>query len=385
MNNELNKKVTRIIFAFVLVWSFAVYQNALELKKEREWSFDREVQFYILERVAPAADDVTKRYSLQKKSSHENKTSTNNSIEGKLHVWLGKTLYEYSENTEKKIKFKMRKGEGPGDCLIVNKIAYYDGQYVVWDRRLKRMTYFSEEGKLIGTERFKTLLFPALVGKTGDNYIFKWNIFEGRRSSRFITEQVVMVNGKKKEDQKVLAAYTGKLNKGEVGNFDRPSLLHSLSGKKFYYAKNLEYKIYVMDLNKPEPAPSLFIAKENKPLKWEKKYEDLQWEISRKPRRKTELNYPPYVPPLFAIAASGDLLAAVTNEQVGKRKSVIDIFRRGKYLGSAAIPLLYEQYFIFPTFLNLPTNVYLSDHSLYTLHYFDDLEVYKIIKWRIDL
>ena len=118
-------------------------------------------------------------------------------------------------------------------------------------------------------------------------------------------------------------------------------------------------------------------------MKWKKEYEDIQWDVFRKPQRITGHDYPDYVPPLFAIAASGELLAAVTNQKIESRQAVIDIFRRGEYAGSVEVPLLYQQYLIFPSFLNFPANIYLFDHSLYTLHYFADLEVFKIIKWNI--
>ena len=40
---------------------------------------------HLIKRVAPAANDVTKRYSSQKKSSHKDKISTNSSIESERH------------------------------------------------------------------------------------------------------------------------------------------------------------------------------------------------------------------------------------------------------------------------------------------------------------
>ena len=92
-------------------------------------------------------------------------------------------------------------------------------------------------------------MFPLLAGKVADSKIFKWGTFEGTRSGRLLTEQAVLLKG---EEKKVLASYTGKLNKGEIGNSDRPMLLLSLWGQKLYYANNREYKIYVIDLSKKD-------------------------------------------------------------------------------------------------------------------------------------
>ena len=348
MNIKLSINVKRVIFVFVILWCFAFFQNALELKKECEWSFDGGPQLFI--------------------------------FDGKLHVWAGRSLYLYPENKEKELIVRMKKGEGPGDCLIVNKVDYHEGQYIFWDRWLKRMTFFSKEGKLIRTQRFKMPMLPILIGKVEDNYIFKWSAFQGMKSSRLIIEQVGAIKG---EDKKILVEVKGKLNKGKIVNSDRPMLIYSFSDNKLFYAKNREYIINVMDLLKKNPVSSLYASKDYRPLKWKEEYADIQYDIFNKPQRIPEYRYPDYVPPLFALAASGDLIVAVTNEQIEKRKAVIDVFQKGKYMGSAEIPLLYQQYFIFPSFLNFPPDIQLYQRSLYTVHYFDDLEVYKIIKWKI--
>lgn len=348
MNKELNKKIKISIFVLVILWCFSIYQNALELKKEYEWNFAGETQFFILD--------------------------------GKLHVWTGKSLFIYPENKKREEIIKMGKGEGPGDCLLVNRIISYQGQYILWDRRLMRMSFFSKNGKLISTEKFKLPILSTFIGKVKGSYIFKWHTFSGVKNRRYINEQVGLVKGEKK---KILFKVPGRWNKGRNLNYDRPFLLDSFANNKLYYAKNQEYKIYLMDLSENDPVSSLFILREKKPIKWNQGYADLQWDILKKPPRIPEYNYPEFVPPLFAIAASGELLVAVTNEKIAKRKAVIDIFQKKKYIGSAVIPILHQQYLIFPAFQNFPAEVHLHNNSLYTFHYFTDLEIYKIIKWEI--
>lgn len=342
------KPVITILLIVMLFAGFCLFQDALELRREHEWDFDGEVQYFI--------------------------------INGEVHVWGGGTLRIFHQDKEAEEKLKMRTGEGPGDQLLINKIDFVDGQYLLWDRRLMRMNFFSPAGKLLSTRRFKMPIISAFVGIVNGDYVFKWSDFEGTGSRRVIKEHVSIMAGKEK---KPLLEMSGVLLKGEITNYDRPMLLYSLSGNRLYFASNREYKIYTMDLNEKNPSPVLYAVRKIKALEWKQAYADIQWDILKKPPQLPEFHYPDEAPPLFAIAASGDLLAVVTNEQIEKRKAVIDIFKKGKYMGSAVIPILHQQHLVFPIIFAFPPEVYINERWLYTLHYFDDLEVYKIIKWKI--
>ncbi len=375
-NHKKRTKKTTITFLAILIflgWSIALH--SLELKKEHEWEFFGETQFFVLE--------------------------------NQVHVWsfADRALYLYPVKGERKTIFTMGQGEGPGDCLLVNRVLFDGQHYLAWDRRLMRISTFSRSGKYINSEKIIVPILSAFIGQKDGGYLFKWNSFDGPRGRRRTTEQITLVEEKGKK-KSILVSMAGIFNKGETLNYDRPHLLYARAGNKLYYADNREYKIYQIDITGKEPvsSPSVYATREYERVQWQKKHEELQWEILKKPRKLPEVDYPAYLPPLFAIAVSdtgmnkdtatgmgtkkgadipGPLLAVVNNARIGEKKAVIDIFRGGRYLGSGVIPILHRQHFIFPFIQAFPPEIYLSRDALYTVHYFSDEEVYKIIKWRI--
>jgi len=303
-------------------------------------------------------------------------------INGEIHKWANGKLDIYSNKDSKRSIEVLKKGEGPGDFLIIQKIFYENGKYHFWDRQLKRMTVFSKDWQRINIKKYNLPLVSAFIGKVAGKMLFKWNAFKREENKTFIVEQAGFVDDDSKQP---IVRFKGEWTKGKEVNHDRPHLLYSLTGSTLYYADNQDYRIFSLNLQKDDPSPSLLIEREVQKNKWKEEFADLQYEIIRKPEIKPAERYPGYIPPLFAIAADKDLIVAVTNEKIGEKKAKLDFFQTGKYLGSVIIPILYQQHFVFPIFLNFPPDIYISGRSLYTCHYFYETDQYKIIKWRRQL
>jgi hypothetical protein len=337
------------LLVFLLFVFISGHISGIQLRKEFELEFETALQFFV--------------------------------FNGNIHLWQGGFLHIYSGSILTRKVPLMNKGEGPGDFRIIQNAISDSGKYYFWDRMLRRLSIFSDGWELLSMRK---LNFPsvtsALVGIRNNHLVFMWNTFENRGNKRVRVEHIGYMKG---DHRKSLAHLPGVWVRGKTINHDIPHLLYGISDQMVYYANNQKYKIYSINLKSDEPKSSLFIERDVKYLKWREEFSQNQWEILKKPNSSPDENFPEYVPPLFDIIADRDLLVVVSNQNIDKRQSKIDIFKRGQYIGSTVIPLLYQQNWVFPFVIRFPADIYLSEASLFSFHYMGDLDVYKIIKWKI--
>jgi hypothetical protein len=346
---DLIKKGIVIIGIFLV---FILSENVFGIKvvKQFELSFDIAKQFFVLDGKICVWD------------------------EGKMVVYSGKNIA-----LSKKI---FNRGEGPGDCLIIQNIYYYNNRYYFWDRQLKRLSTFSNKWALLKSERKNNLsLFSAFLGITYDRALFKWSKMEGANGNALFTTHIGFVNKKKKSS---VIKFSGVFAKERVENYDRPYIIYSYDNDKLYYTYNQEYKIYSINFNNKKLSPSVYIKRTPKKKKWVDALQNLKYQIIKKPQKLRKKNYPSYIPPVFAIAVHEKVLVVATNNKILNGKTEIDFFSNGKFIGSTDIPILYKQYFIFPSMFNFPPDMYVHKNMLYTFHYFPDADKYKIIQWKIN-
>ena len=278
---------------------------------------------------------------------------------------------------------QFHKGEGPGEFLVVQKI-YSRGKYgYIWDRLLFRMSVFSGDWKLDRMIKFPSLRrFAGFLGVVENQYLFRWGTTERSPARMQLTEHVGIVD--EKQMKALINIPAGEWRKQEYLNFDRPIPIVVLSSNFIYYGTNREYRIDKIRITGSKTEHIQTIQRQVQPIKLTDDLKQLKYGVlsqstqSPPPKEK----YPSFVPPLVDIAADNDLLVVVTNEKIHFRKAKVDVFKNGKYIGCIEIPLIYSQYFIFPLSWPhyFPTGTYLQGNRLYTYHYDEGEERYKIIR-----
>jgi hypothetical protein len=278
---------------------------------------------------------------------------------------------------------RFRKGEGPGEFLVVQKI-YSQGKYgYIWDRLLFRMSVFTGDWKLDRVIRFPSLRrTTGFLGMVDNQYFFRWGTADHSPGRVQLTEHVGIVD--EKQMKALIDIPAGELRKQEYLNYDRPIPIVVLSGNFIYYGTNREYRIDKTRIAGSKIEHIQTIQRQVRPIKLTDDLKQLKYEVlsqsnqSPKPKEK----YPSFVPPLVDIAADGELLVVVTNEKIHLRKAKVDVFKNGIYIGSIELPLILSQYFIFPFSWPhyFPTGTYLQGNRLYTYHYDERDERYKIIR-----
>jgi len=303
-------------------------------------------------------------------------------VAGNICIRDGYSLKIYNDaKTFKTIQF--RKGEGPGEFRLVQKI-YSRGKYrYIWDRLLFRLSVFTGDWKLDGMIKFPSLRrFAGFLGVVENRYIFRWGTIERSPARMQLTEHVGIVD--EKQMKPLIDIPAGEWRKQEYLNYDRPIPMVVLTGNIIYYGTNREYRIDKIRITGSKTGHIQTIQRQVRPIKLTDDLKQLKYEVlsrvyqSPEPKEK----YPSYVPPLVDIAADGELLVVVTNEIIHLKKAKVDVFKNGRYIGSIEIPLIYSQYFIFPFSwpYYFPTGTYLQGNRLYTFHYDEGEERYKIIR-----
>lgn len=303
-------------------------------------------------------------------------------VAGNICIRDGCSLKIYNDaKTFRTIRF--RKGEGPGEFRLVQKI-YSSGKYFyIWDRLLFRLSVFTSGWKLDRMIKFPSLRrFAGFLGVVENQYFFRWGSTERSPARVQLTEHVGIVD--ENQMKALINIPAGEWRKQEYLNYDRPIPIVVLSGNIIYYGTNQEYRINKIRIAGSKTEHLETIQRQVRPMKLTDDLKQLKYEVlsrvyqSPKPREK----YPSFVPPLVDIAADGDLLVVVTNEKIHLRKSNVDVFKNGRYIGSIELPLIYSQYFIFPFSwpYYFPTGTYLQGNRLYTFHYDEREERFKIIR-----
>ena len=350
-NGGMERKMTRtpLTGAAVMVgmvWVMVTSLWALEVKKEFELTIETAPQYFVLE--------------------------------GDIHMWQMGKMAVYKGSKRVKQLEVLKKGEGPGDFLIIQNLSLYEDRYFFWDRMLGRMTSFSRDWKMLNIEKIHISPISAYLGRTTKGHIFKWSQAAREKNRRILVEKIGFIEGKQKT---TVIESRGQLVKNGAPNHRRPHLIYTLNNGTLYYANNNKYEIFAMDVEVDKPEPRLFAKRDQEPVKWQEKFQELQYQVIRKPAQKEDEIFPKYVPPLFAIAVDKDWLAVVTNYKIAQEKAQVDLFKAGKYKGSVTLPLLYEQYFVFPSFLSFPPDFYISGNALFALHYDSENDEYKITRW----
>ena len=356
MKSEHAALTSSLLLALLLL-SLGSFQLAIEVKKTMEWDFENEITFFLLE---------------------DNSLAVWNSVDMDLSIFKDKEVIKH---------LKVTKGQGPQDFSVMSNILSTPNHYLIWDHMLRRFSFYSKEWKFEKIKKMSTLRFYHPLAIINDShYLAMWNNFEKHQKGSSIYQNIGIVDDNKKTV--IIHKTGGAFNDSGTLNLDRPHLITSLSEKKLFVADNNRYKVFMTPIKANEirlTEKIKYIERDVSPIKWNDQCTNLQWEISKKPQTPPKIKYPDNIPPLFSIASSGDMVAVVTNERILQNQSKIDFFKGQQYVGSIEIPLLYAQYFIFPSWLYFKPGIILKGNDLFTLHYFDDEDVFQIIKWKVNL
>jgi hypothetical protein len=291
------------------------------------------------------------------------------------------TLKIYHHSTPiRSIDFK--RGEGPGEFRVVQKIYSRGKYFYIWDRLLFRLSVFTDNWKLNRIIKFPSFRrLAGFLGITGNHYFFRWGTTERSPARINLIEHVGIID--KNQMKSIITIPAGEWRKQEYLNFDRPIPMVAISGNTIYWSTNREYRIHKIRINGKKTEHINTIIRQVQPIKFTDDLKQLKYEIlsqSRQSLTPKEI-YPSFVPLLADMAVDGEWLAVITNEKIHLRKAKVDIFRKERYIGSIEIPLIYSQYFIFPfSWPNyFPSGTYLQGNRLYTYHYDKSEDRYKII------
>lgn len=347
---RIKNRLQRIVLAFYCGIFLVGFLNALEIRKEFDIDFDYEVAIFWIDEHLIAWD----------------------SKKAEILVFQNNSLNK---------SIKMNKGQGPGDFQVINSIFSTPDNILIWDRYLRRISSYSKDWRFIEIEQFHLLGMACPIGKLDNDYLFQWSDFNTDKKGSKVVRNVGLINKDKTNTALYHTAayfnYHGKLN------YDCPISVVSFSDPYLYYASNRDYTIYALDLRKKDSSPVKIIHKKNKSIKWGKKIADLQWQVIKKNSNLPESIYPKFVPPIFCLISSGDMVGIVTNELIEEKKAAIDIYRCNKFLGRLVIPMLYIQHYVFPSYFYFSDGILWDKEKLYTLHYESNSEKFKIIKWNI--
>ncbi len=287
-------------------------------------------------------------------------------------------------------KQPMPRGEGPGEFKTLQNIVFDGTHYHAWDKLYFRMSLYSVDWKLIKTVKMTSMrLFGDFTGIMDGRYVFRWATLSTTPAKTEVTEHLGFVDEKKMIPW--LDFPKGDFRTGKVANFSRPYPIMAVTGNTVYHAVNTRYRVSKMTLVKGRLEPMGVIERMVTPVKLTEKLKNLQNEVlsgdNRWPPGAPKNIYSKYLPPLIDLAADGDLLAVVTNQKLLQKKAKVDIFKNGAYKGSIEIPCIYYQYFLFPSALPgyFPSGTHLKDNQLFTFHYDEEDDQYKIICHRITL
>jgi hypothetical protein len=246
--------------------------------------------------------------------------------DGNICIRDGYSLKVYNDaKTFKTIRF--RKGEGPGEFLVVQKI-YSRGKYCyIWDRLLFRLSVFTGDWKLDGMIKFPSLRrFAGFLGIVDNQYLFRWGTTERSPARVQLTEHVGIVD--EKQMKALIDIPAGEFRKQENLNYDRPIPIVVLSGSIIYYATNRQYRIDKIRITGSKTEHIQTIQRQVQPIKLTDDLKQLKYEVlsqsSQSPQPKEK--YPSFVPPLVDIAADGELLVVVTNEKIHLKKALFTVF-----------------------------------------------------------
>jgi len=229
---------------------------------------------------------------------------------------------------------QFRKGEGPGDFLVAQKI-YSQGKYCyIWDRVLFRLSVFTGDWKLDRTIKLPALRrFAGFLGIVDNQYLFRWGTLARSPASVQLTEHVGIVD--EKQMKALINIPAGEFRKQEYLNYDRPIPIVVLSGNFIYYGTNREYRINKIRITGSKTGHIQTIQRQVQPIKLTDDLKQLKYETLSQSSQSPDLKekYPSFVPPLVDIAADGDLLVVVTNEKIHLRKAKVeDIDDRDVYV-----------------------------------------------------
>ncbi|MCP4149541.1 MAG: hypothetical protein GY757_17475 [bacterium] len=277
-------------------------------------------------------------------------------------------------------KLPIPRGEGPGEFKTLQNIVFDGKHYHVWDRTFFRMSLLGSDWKLANTIKITSLQrFSSFLGQVGQRYLFLWATTKRSPTRLDITEHLGFVDDKTVTP--LLDLPTGKFRTGRTLNLARSFPIVTLSGNVLYHAVNNEYRIHKVRLvnGRVEKAGVIVSKMPVAKIKLTDKLKNLQDIVFPKVNRKP--TYPEYLPPLIDLAADGDLLAVVTNELLNRKIAKVDLFKGGAFKGSIEIPILYFQYGLFPTMFPVyyPTGTYLDGKRLFTFHYDEEEDQYKLV------
>lgn len=346
-------KSLRVILLFILIGIIILSSlplNAVTAQKVSELKFDYEISLFIL-------DD-------------------------QLVIWDTNTfqILIYRENKLLKT-VKLGKGQGPRDFLILNSILSTSQYFILFDRMQSRISYFDKNWNFLKIERLSLPKISFAIGNFQDKFIFQWNDYVRHPKGIEITQNIGVANGRgeKFSFEKMNAQFNtnGRLN------YERPFLVASHSNGTVYYANNQEYKVYSIDLKKTNPTTQLYFQKNTKSIPWKSQLNNLRDEIYGKLKTEIKFVYPNFIPPIFSIIASEDVVGVVTNENILKKQTVIDFYKKGQFKGKLELPLIPSQHSVTPPIFFFNTGIALNKDYLYALIYDSNEDVFKVIKWKI--
>lgn len=346
-------KVIIVIFIFLIFFCNISPIFSLNLKKSFELKFENEISFFIVGNEIVIWD-----------SDNHN-----------LLVYLEDKLIK---------SITVPEGVGPGDYRVINSIAYVPGKIFIWDRMLRRFSIYNKSYEFITNHKFDKLGMATVLNIINNRYYFQINKFIKNKNGSDVIQNIGYVSNDN-ADIETVYSLKGRFQSNNQLTYDRPFLLCTSTGNTIYFANNQEYKIYSLDLINKKNTYKMVLEKKTNKLKWMNKYADLQWDVLKKPANIPKVNYPKNIHPIFALICDKDMIGVITNESLENKISSIDLYKNNRFIGKVEIPLIFMQHFLFPNVFGYPSGIDLFDNNIVALIYDKSKDIYKIIKWKIQL
>lgn len=345
---KLSYHLKLIAFTLTCLGFYCESLHAIKIKKVSHINYDYEVAFFLVD------EDIL--------------------------IWDAKNFQLSVYRNHVPIKtLKLNKGQGPQDVQVLSNIISDADHYIIWDRRQRRFTFFNKNWEYKKVEKLPLMGNASPLAVNNKNYLFLWSDFLKTSKGSEIIQNIGIISPDGNKSS--LKKSTGLFNNMGAINYDRPLLIAVYAKSSLYYANIQDYKVYAIDFKKK--AQPICLKKDVKPIKWQDRFSELQYEIIKKPTAVPKSVYPAYLPPIFTILVNGDILAVVSNQAIMQKKSVIDFFKKGKYLGNVEIPMIFNQYFIFPSPFYFNPGICLKGNFLYTFNYDIEEDLYEIITWEL--
>lgn len=328
---------------FLILTAFLTQAHALEAVREFEITFELEPAFFVEgDRMVIVVDESIRLYQ-----------------DGKFQA---ETAYV--------------EGQGPGEFACLQGMAFHGKEILLWDNCQQRMVVFSENLEYRRMEKHVFTRASLLVGAHEDTYVFKWLEWIEGKDKTFGRDVIGLVqDGNRTAVAEVEGRRLFAPGGNRTWNLSKPCLVAAYSKGICYTANHQEYRICVWEIEGKGIREIAVLEQNIEQREWD-------WDIWE-PDKTIYSNVPDYVPPLYHIAADGKDAAVITNAEITKGRSAVDIWKNHQYRGTVSLPQFHFHREIVPILVFYPKQIYFDDDVIYGRHHDEEEDTWTITGWKV--